>query len=156
MRIVILLLIISITACQSTLPEKTSRLETVGLVNVKTVLQQDTVFSQNYDNYQPSNEEIAAFQQLQGKRLVVLFGAWCHDSQREVPRLLKLIKSSGVTLSSLQLVAVNQSKQDPDGIYRDYGLRYTPTIILLDGETELGRVIEKPQVSLGKDLAGFL
>jgi len=70
-----------------------------------------------------------------------------------VPRLLKLLDSSGVQLDSLSLHAVNQTKQSPDEIHRKYDLMYTSTIILLDGEQELGRIVEKPQVSLAQDLA---
>jgi hypothetical protein len=35
-------------------------------------------------------------------------------------------------------------------------LTYSPTIILLQGEDELGRIVEKPMISLGEDLAGFV
>jgi thioredoxin 1 len=88
--------------------------------------------------------------------LVVLFGTWCHDSVREVPRLLKLLDVSGVKLKSLSLHGVNYNKQEPNNLHRQYDLRYSPTIILLQGDAELGRIVEKPMASLGEDLAEFV
>jgi hypothetical protein len=73
-----------------------------------------------------------------------------------VPRLLKLLDLSGVELQSLSLHGVNYNKQEPNDLHRKYDLRYTPTIILLQGENELGRIIEKPVTSLGEDLARFV
>jgi thioredoxin 1 len=113
-------------------------------------------FRTTYEQYQPSLAEIAAVRFLSGKSLVVLFGTWCHDSVREVPRLLKLLDVSGVKLKSLSLHGVNYNKQEPNNLHRQYDLRYSPTIILLQGDAELGRIVEKPMASLGEDLAEFV
>ncbi|WP_166838506.1 hypothetical protein [Rheinheimera pleomorphica] len=94
-------------------------------------------------------------QALSGTSLVVLFGSWCHDSEREVPRLLKLIDQSGVELESLQLQGVDRRKQHPENLHNQFALRYTPTIIVLRDGNELGRIIEKPQRSLAADLAAL-
>jgi hypothetical protein len=88
--------------------------------------------------------------------LLVLFGTWCHDSEREVPRLLKLLDLSDVELESLSLHGVNYNKQEPNNLHRQYDLKYSPTIILLQGEDELGRIVEKPILSIGEDLASFV
>lgn len=110
-------------------------------------------FEQQYQAFTPSAEELTAMQQLAGKELVVLFGTWCHDSQREVPRLLKLLEQSKVNIKSLKLVAVGYDKRDPQGIAEHYNLKYTPTIIVLDEGEELTRVIETPTHSLAQDLS---
>lgn len=156
MRLLLLLMLLSLASCQSSSSEAQKPIEMLGTVTTQAVLDGDQRFAQNYESYQPASAEIAAVQKIDGKSLIVLFGAWCHDSQREVPRLLKLLDSSGVKLKSLQLVAVNQQKQEPSGLHRTMALRFTPTIILMDGNTELGRIIERPQTSLGQDLADML
>ena len=92
---------------------------------------------------------------LEGLSVLVLFGTWCHDSERDVPRLLKLLEQSQVKIKELKLVGVNYNKQDPEGLHRDFDLRYTSTIILLDGDRELGRIVERPNVSIGEDLAAM-
>lgn len=129
-----------------------------GVISTSQLMTQYPQFRSAYDQYQPSSTEIDEIKKLSGKSLVVLFGTWCHDSEREVPRLLKLLDLSGVELQSLSLHGVNYNKQEPTDLHRQYNLRYSPTIILLQGkgEGELGRVVEKPVVSLGVDLAAFI
>ena len=67
-----------------------------------------------------------------------------------------MLDLSGVDLKSLSLHGVNYNKQEPTNLHRQYDLRYSPTIILLQGEKELGRIVEKPMASLAEDLAGFV
>jgi thiol-disulfide isomerase/thioredoxin len=113
-------------------------------------------FKNAYQAYKPTKKEIFAAQTLLGKSLVVMFGTWCHDSEREVPRLLKLLDVAKVKVASLSLRALNYSKQDPNGLHHTYNVELTPTIILFDQGKELGRILEFPQKSIGEDLASFI
>ncbi|WP_416307922.1 thioredoxin family protein [Neptunicella sp. SCSIO 80796] len=126
-----------------------------GPISAQQLLGEYQQFATEYRSFQPTIREITMMSKLDGKSILVLFGLWCHDSQREIPRLLKLIDQSGVTLSSLRLVAVDGNKQDPSGISEQYHLRFTPTIILLQDGRELGRVVEKPVHSLSEDLTSI-
>lgn len=112
-------------------------------------------FADEYEQFQPNNQDIKNIQKLAGKELIVLFGTWCHDSMREVPRLLKLIEQSNVNIKSLKLVAVGYDKRDPQGIAAQYNLKYTPTIIVLDKGKEIARMVEKPNQSIASDLSQF-
>ncbi|KKL85355.1 hypothetical protein LCGC14_1955590, partial [marine sediment metagenome] len=96
--------------------------------------------------------DIALMQKLEGKELIVLFGTWCHDSEREVPKLIKLIDASKVELASIEYVAVGYNKQDDAGIAEAHDLQYTPTFIVKQNGKELIRVIEKPTGTLAQDL----
>jgi thioredoxin 1 len=127
-----------------------------GSISAKQLIKGYPQFRAAYEQYQPTSAEITAIKSLSGKSLLVLFGTWCHDSEREVPRLLKLIDLSGVELKSLSLHGINYNKQEPSNLHRQYNLMFSPTIILLQGEVELGRVVEKPMTSLGEDLASFV
>ena len=124
----------------------------IGEISAEQLLAQYPAFQAEYKAYQPSQEELAAVAELQKDTLVVLFGTWCHDSQREVPRLLKTFDLSGLEVPKLTLVAVDRKKSDPQGLAKQYGLRYTPTFILLNDGKELGRVIERPKTGLTQDL----
>lgn len=154
--LLLVFLMIASMGCNSTEPPLAKSEPLAGMISASQLIEQYPEFRAVYEQYQPSSAEIAAVQSLSGKSLVVLFGTWCHDSEREVPRLLKLLDVSGVELQSLSLHGVNYNKQEPNDLHRKYDLRYTPTIILLQGADELGRVIEKPVTSLGEDLAGFI
>jgi thiol-disulfide isomerase/thioredoxin len=127
-----------------------------GRISSEALLAHYPDFAGEYARYTPSADALAQMQSLEGLKVVVLFASWCHDSEREVPRLLKLLKQSGVALSALQLEAVNQQKQHPEQLHNKYSLRYTSTIIVLDSnDQELGRIIEKPKQSLAEDLAAI-
>ena len=153
--IVVFLMLTSMGCASTEQPSQKSEPFT-GVISASQLILEYPQFRSAYDKYQPSGDEIAAVKSLSDKSLVVLFGTWCHDSEREIPRLLKLLDLSGVKLKSLSLHGVNYNKQEPSNLHRQYDLRYSPTIILLQGENELGRVVEKPIVSLGEDLASFV
>jgi thiol-disulfide isomerase/thioredoxin len=150
------LLVILSVGCNSIEQELPSSEPFTGVISASQLITEYPQFRSVYEQYQPSLAEIAAVKSLSGKSLLVLFGTWCHDSEREVPRLLKLLDLSGVELKSLSLHGVNYNKQEPTNLHQQYNLRYSPTIILLQDEVELGRIVEKPMASLGEDLAGFI
>ncbi|MBB1334331.1 thioredoxin family protein [Pseudoalteromonas sp. SG43-7] len=127
----------------------------VGQISAADLLNDHQQFSNEYNNFVPTVADTQAMQTLKGKDILVLFGTWCHDSQREVPRLLKLLDSSKVALASLKLVAVGYDKRDPEGIAARYQLKYSPTIIVLTAGEELGRLVEKPKASIASDLSQF-
>jgi hypothetical protein len=150
-----ILVVVSVSCGSTEQPETKSDVFT-GVISASQLLADYPQFRSSYEQYQPSASEITAVKSLSGKSLIVLLGTWCHDSEREVPRLLKLLDVSGVKLQRLSLHGVNYSKQEPNNLHQLYDLRYTPTIILMQGENELGRIIEKPMLSLGEDLARFI
>jgi hypothetical protein len=150
-----ILMIVSV-GCGSTEEPLTKSEPFTGVISASQLIAKYPQFRSAYEQYQPSSAEIAAVKYLSGKSLIVLLGTWCHDSEREVPRLLKLLDLSGVELQSLSLHGVNYNKQEPTNLHQQYDLKYTPTIILMQGENELGRVVEKPMLSLGEDLASFV
>ncbi|MDF2176699.1 thioredoxin family protein [Aliiglaciecola sp. CAU 1673] len=150
-----------VTGCATT-AEKGSdkvaskRSENLGVMEKQTLLSQYPAFTLEYQNYYPSQADIAAMAALQDKEILVLFGTWCHDSEREVPRLLKLIDESGVNLRKLTLVAVDMDKTEPGNLHLVYGLRFTPTIILIEDGLEVARIVERPNQSIAKDFVDAL
>jgi hypothetical protein len=153
---IVVLLIMASMGCGATDQPSQKSEPFAGVISASQLILEYPQFRSAYEKYQPNAAEIAAVKSLSGKSVVVLFGTWCHDSEREVPRLLKLLDLSGVELQSLSLHGVNYNKQEPTNLHRQYDLKYSPTIILLQGDIELGRVVEKPIVNLGEDLASFV
>jgi thiol-disulfide isomerase/thioredoxin len=74
----------------------------------------------------------------------VLFATWCHDSEREVPRLLKILETAGVESSAVELVALDFNKTEPKGRAVSKDLQYTPTFIFSVRDEEIGRIVERP------------
>ena len=84
-----------------------------------------------------------------------MFGTWCHDSKREVPRMLRILDSAGVGTDQISLIGVDTNNAEPKGREKLYNLRNTPTLKLLKNGKEVGRIIERPNVSLEADLIGL-
>lgn len=125
----------------------------VGTITAEQLLTHYPQFKTEYLAYKPTDDEIEKMSALKDKEVTVLFGTWCHDSEREVPRLLKLLDSSGIELTSLTLFGVDRKKDDPDGVAQSYDLKYTPTLIVSSQGEEIARIIEKPKDNLAADFA---
>jgi len=109
-----------------------------------------------HDGYTP-NAAIAlrlraAFPRDKGLHLDVVFGSWCGDSVREVPRFVKLVEALGAAAPPIRFVGVDYQKRDPSGLGILYGTKNVPTFVVLRRNVEIGRIIESPRVSLEADL----
>jgi len=110
-------------------------------------------FKESYQDFTPSEKHIALLRQVNKPiKIIGLFGTWCHDSEREVPRIIKLIEQANNPNISLELIAVNTKKQAQSRFL----LKYTPTFITFSGEQELGRIVERPADNLAADIVNML
>lgn len=85
-------------------------------------------------------------------RVLLFFGTWCHDSEREVPRLIKLLEVAGLNEEKFTLIGLDYRKRDPEGWATKFNVRYTPTAIFMRGGLEVGRIVERPERSLYEDI----
>jgi len=84
----------------------------VGSLAPQQLLAQYQGFLQEYQRYQLTTDEINALHAISGDITIkVFFGTWCHDSQREVPRLLKYLPENNKL--KVELYGLDISKQDP-------------------------------------------
>ena len=88
--------------------------------------------------------------------VTVFFGVWCHDSEREVPRLLRVLDALGVDDSAVTLIALDTTKREPAGRTLQHGVNFTPTFIFYIGGEEVGRIVERPESSLEQAIHGVL
>ena len=88
--------------------------------------------------------------------VTVFFGVWCHDSEREVPRLLRVLDALGVDDSAVTLIALDTTKREPAGRALQHGVNFTPTFIFYIGGEEVGRIVERPESSLEQAIHGVL
>ncbi len=145
------LLLLVLTLCTN-IACADSQQDATGILQPQQLLQGYPKFAKTYQSYQPTELQLQQMQVLTGKELLVVFGSWCHDSKREVPRMLKLLDESQVQLASLTLLTVDRDKQEPSGVAAANNLKYTPTFIVLEQGKVLARIIEKPQVGIAEDL----
>lgn len=130
--------------------QRNSESKFVGVVSKAQLNDKYAKFLQNYEGYQPSEQELNAVTTLSDKvSLTVFFGVWCHDSEREVPRLLKTFNTSS---TSIELVALDTQKSDPQQLAEASSIKFTPTFVVFENGQEIGRIIERPQQSLAEDI----
>ena len=110
-------------------------------------------FQAQYDDYEVGGLSSVMVEEL---RIEVLFATWCHDSEREVPRLLKILETAGVESSAVELVALDFNKTEPKGRAALQGLEYTPTFVFSVAGEEIGRIVERPDKSLEAALANIV
>ena len=122
----------------------------LGDIQIQNLFTEYPLFKFRYDNYEVTDQ--INLSDLEDISVVIMFGTWCHDSKREVPRMLRILDSAGVGTEQLSLIGVDINKTEPKGREKLYNLRNTPTLILLKNGKEVGRIIERPNVSLEADL----
>ena len=125
----------------------------LGDIQIQNLFTEYPLFKFRYDNYEVTNQ--INLSDLEDISVVIMFGTWCHDSKREVPRMLRILDSAGVGTEQISLIGVDINKTEPKGREKLYNLRNTPTLILLKNGKEVGRIIERPIVSLEADLIGL-
>jgi hypothetical protein len=80
----------------------------------------------------------------------------CHDSEREVPRLIKILNRLNFSEDNLKIVLLNSKKQSSQGYENGKNITNTPTIIFLSESIEKNRIVEFPHENLEKDILNII
>ena len=119
-------------------------------------------FQTGYQSYQSNTEIIRQIKNtnLSGVSLKVVFGTWCGDSKREVPRMAKIWNDVSIPESRLELIGVSDSsafyKQSPTHEEQGLNVYRVPTFIVYQKGKEIGRINEFAVESLERDLFKIL
>ena len=138
---------------QTTLPT------VVGETNAERLLAIVPEYRERKAAYEPDADTIAYLASViqPDDRLEVFLGTWCDDSQREVPKLLRIVErleSAGARLT-LRLVSIDRTKQRPADLVRGKAIEKVSTIIYVRNGVEVGRIVERPVGRLEEDLLGL-
>jgi thiol-disulfide isomerase/thioredoxin len=103
--------------------------------------------------------------------ILIFFGSWCSDSKREVPRFFTTLDLVNNKNFAAKLFGIDRTKKDAAGFAETFKIEKVPTYIFLRGardfaangralngqtEGELGRITEKPSISLEQDWVNIL
>jgi len=119
-------------------------------------------YTPNYQAYSVDASSVSQLTKLNLKKytIKVVFGSWCGDSKREVPRFIKLLNAASFPAENLQLIGVQDSlqfyKQSPGHEERGLNVYRVPTFIIYEKNKEIGRITEYPVLSLERDLEVLL
>ena len=114
-------------------------------------------FDSGYAIYQPKEEYIERLRGMKDNlEFLIVYGTWCSDSHREMPRFFKIMDAIGFSSNLITMIATDRSKQLPEGIPQQYGVTHVPTFIVKYRGIEIGRIVELPRYSLEQDIADLL
>ncbi|MCP4291728.1 MAG: hypothetical protein GY780_07810 [bacterium] len=125
-------------------------------------------WNHEFTSYEPAPLDIAVLAAVEDKiDIICVLGTWCHDSEREVPRFWKILKTADNPNLDLTMFAAGRSSDEEattllENIGFDVSLRETysvelvPTFIFMADGVELGRIIETPETTLEQDAAQIL
>jgi thiol-disulfide isomerase/thioredoxin len=121
------------------------------------ILAQLTPYQERFDAYQPDEAVLKEFPPLPDSlEIFAVFGSWCDDSLEQVPKFMKILDRLGVPGEKVHWIAVNRSKQDPEGLTAGMAVERVPTFIVFRSGREIGRIVESPKKSLERDLKQIL
>jgi len=121
-----------------------------GDTTIQHLLNNYSAFNLNYQAYEVKNK--IGLSNIEGLEVLILFGTWCHDSLREVPRMLRILESEGILPNQISLILLSLKKTEPNRRDIFFNIRKTPTFIFLMHDKEVGRIVESPLVSLEAEL----
>jgi len=126
----------------------------LGPVHPDQILAISPAWRQQFDDYRPTREDVAALAELPRRaRLDVYFGSWCGDSRQGVPHLLKILQEAPENRLKVRYVAVDRAKKEPATDVQRVSLERVPTFVLSVRGREIGRIVETPATTLEHDLA---
>jgi tetratricopeptide (TPR) repeat protein len=115
-------------------------------------------YKPNYENYTPAADILAQLKKAASSTFTIkiIFGSWCGDSKRELPKMMKVLNAAGFAEKNIQLIGVYDSlevyKQAPKREEKGLHIYRVPTFIVYQKDKEIGRIVEYPVESLERDL----
>ncbi len=87
----------------------------------------------------------------------LVFGAsWCGDSRDGIPKIYKVFRAAKIEPQRATLYGVDRKKREQTGMAEKFQIKRVPTLIVLKGDKEIGRIVEVPTQSWEKDLEQVL
>jgi len=140
---------------------KTQRKELIGSVT-RTGFQKKEFkswFDDGYMKYIPDNEIINKLKNeslFKNIKIKIIFGTWCGDSRRELPRFFKIVDTANIPENIISLTAIDTKKSSRDKSLNKINFTRIPTFIFYRNGKEIGRIVESTKESLEKDMLNIL
>lgn len=107
--------------------------------------------------YQPDPAAVAYLKRNLGSvSMMVFLGTWCDDSRFLIPRFSKTLIKAEYQMENAQVFGVDRNKQTRGDESKTYKITKAPTIVIISGEKEIGRIVETVPVSIEKSLMEIL
>jgi len=106
-----------------------------------------------YASYKTDARSIRVLQPAaQNIEVIIVMVIWCGDSRLQVPPFYKVLDEIGIAEEQITLISVNEMKKAASGLIDELNIERVPTFIIMDGNKEMGRIVESPVKTLEEDL----
>lgn len=112
-------------------------------------------FSDEYNSYTPKEETIQKLKNnlnIKKVNIIIIFGTWCGDSRRELPRFYKIVDKINYPESKIKLIAIDTKRKSHKNLLSKIEFTKIPTFIFYKNGIEIGRIIESTKISLEEDI----
>lgn len=115
-------------------------------------------FADEYKHYSIDEEtlELLNSDSFSSLHIKTVVGTWCEDSQRELPRIIKILDHLDFNFDYLAIIGVDKNKKAEETEVDQLNIELVPTIIIYIDDKEIGRIIESPTESLEKDITNII
>jgi hypothetical protein len=131
----------------------------IGVCNKQGLMQAPFTnwYTPEFNRYSPDTKILSELKKYAGKwRVNIVFGTWCSDSQREVPRFFKIAENVGLSSDDIKIIAVDSQKTGGDVDISGLKIEKVPAFIFFKEDKEIGRIVETPKVNIETDLLNIL
>ncbi|MEX0608866.1 MAG: thioredoxin family protein [Balneolaceae bacterium] len=131
--------------------------ELIGSVTLEEVVQNEKIFQIYIDRYQPNESAVKYLNSVQDSlKLIVFIGTWCRESKKYIPGLIKTIDAASSAQIRVDYIGVDAQKKSPESFLKTFEIKYIPTVVVLKGNKEIGRIEEAPQQLIENDLVTII
>jgi len=111
-------------------------------------------FNSGYENYEVDTAVIDNIsERLILTDITIVMGTWCSDSREEVPGFLKILDYADFPEDQIVIISVDRSKEIKNvELEETPDIELVPTFIFYYDGVEIGRITERPEETLEKDM----
>jgi thioredoxin 1 len=138
------LLIVMMLSCS--VDKQFIKKDPIGKTTLKYIYENKVEWFQN-DTAQTLKQQLPSDMKVR-----VFFAFWCHDSEREIPRLITELSEYEYTEDQVEWIFMSRNKKEPMAEVKADRVYFTPTIVFFNQDQELERFVERPHTNWKKDI----
>lgn len=108
-------------------------------------------FTPFYENYTVNTKQLQNVD-ISGFSCQIFLATWCPDCHKWLPAFIKIMEHLNVSENQLVFIALDRDKNTIEGFETVFNVSRVPTFVFYKKGEEVGRIIEKPVLSLENEL----
>jgi hypothetical protein len=117
-----------------------------GIISREQV-EKDTSYAKWWDNslrgYSANSDAVSILRHNKDSiQLVAFMGTWCDDSHFIIPKFYNMLDQAGFSKDKVSLIGVDRAKKTLGYLSEALNVKNVPTVIVMRGGKEIGRVVE--------------